>query len=228
MLVSNILSCRLDIPARSNAIISSLFPTQVRERLFAERAAGTNAAPKTKLKNMLTSGNFIDANLDDDDDDSDFMYKSKPIADLFAETTILFADIAGFTAWSSSREPSQVFILLETLFRSFDEIAKKRRAFKVETVGDCYVAVIGLPDPRKDHAEAMARFADDCMTRMRWLSKKLEVTLGKIDSTCCSQSHQPPLSHSLAAFPNQRSRYGRLGHAHGHSFRSRDGRCIAW
>jgi class 3 adenylate cyclase len=42
-----------------------------------------------------------------------------------------FADIVGFTAWSSAREPYQVFILLETLYQAFDEIAKRRRVFKV-------------------------------------------------------------------------------------------------
>jgi hypothetical protein len=73
---------------------------------------------------------------------------SKPIADLFPETTIMFADIAGFTAWSSTREPSHVFTLLESVYHDFDTIAKRRRVFKVEVVGDCYVAVAGLPDPR--------------------------------------------------------------------------------
>jgi Adenylate and Guanylate cyclase catalytic domain len=48
-----------------------------------------------------------------------------------------------------SRQPAQVFILLETIFGAFDEIAKKRRIFKVETVGDCYVAVAGLPERRR-------------------------------------------------------------------------------
>ena len=47
-------------------------------------------------------------------------------------------DIAGFTAWSSTREPSQVFLLLETIYRCFDKISKSRRVFKVETIGDCY------------------------------------------------------------------------------------------
>jgi class 3 adenylate cyclase len=73
---------------------------------------------------------------------------AKPIADLFPETTIMFADIVGFTAWSSTREPSQVFTLLESVYHDFDVIAKRRRVFKVEVVGDCYVAVAGLPDPR--------------------------------------------------------------------------------
>jgi hypothetical protein len=63
----------------------------------------------------------------------------KPIADLFPQTTVLFADIAGFTAWSSSREPCQVFTLLETVYHAFDILAHRRGVFKVETVGDCYV-----------------------------------------------------------------------------------------
>lgn len=75
----------------------------------------------------------------------DVIFNSKPIADLFTATTVLFADISGFTAWSSVREPAQVFTLLETVYHNFDEIATRRRIFKVETVGDCYVAVAGLP-----------------------------------------------------------------------------------
>ncbi len=86
--------------------------------------------------------------------------------------------MAGFTAWSSMREPTQVFILLETIYKAMDDIAKARRVFKVETVGDCYVAVTGLPDPRKDHAVAMCRFALDCVQKMDVLTKKLEVILG--------------------------------------------------
>jgi class 3 adenylate cyclase len=61
---------------------------------------------------------------------------SKPIADLFPNCTVLFADIAGFTAWSSSREPAQVFTLLQAVYQAFDKIATRRRVFKVETIGD--------------------------------------------------------------------------------------------
>lgn len=78
-------------------------------------------------------------------DDITNIFKTKPIADLFPETTIMFADLVGFTAWSSTREPAQVFTLLETIYHAFDDIARRRRVFKVETVGDCYVAVSGLP-----------------------------------------------------------------------------------
>lgn len=177
---------------RSNAIVSSLFPQQIRDRLFAEEQEVTPLhGTKTKLRTFLTG----DATEKKDDVT---MYETKPIADLFPDTTVMvsvsagfinrwlqftflarqFADIVGFTAWSSVREPSQVFTLLETLYRAFDEIAARRRVFKVETVGDCYVAVSGLPDPRKDHAVVMARFAKDCLYRMINLTKRLETSLG--------------------------------------------------
>ena len=50
--------------------------------------------------------------------------------------------------------------------------------FKVETVGDCYVAVCGLPDPRRDHSVAMARFARDIVAAMNVLTNELVVQLG--------------------------------------------------
>jgi hypothetical protein len=88
------------------------------------------------------------------------------------------ADIEGFTAWASTREPAQVFHLLETIYGAFDEIARSRGVFKVETVGDCYVAVVGMPDPRPDHAVTMVRFAKECQLRMASMSQQLEISLG--------------------------------------------------
>jgi class 3 adenylate cyclase len=164
------------VAARSNAIISSMFPTDVRERLFFEsdeKNAGSKISNGQKVNLQSKLSTAQQAN-----DEKVAKIHEKPNADLFLETTILFADIVGFTAWSSVREPSQVFVLLETIFQAFDDIARKRRVFKVETVGDCYVAVAGLPQPRPDHAIVMARFAHDCMVKMLALVKKLELTLG--------------------------------------------------
>ena len=72
-----------------------------------------------------------------------------------------------------------MFTLQETIYRAFDDIVKRRRVFKVETVGDYYVAITGLPDARKDNAVVMTRFARDCMQKMRTLTRRLEVTLGR-------------------------------------------------
>ena len=60
------------------------------------------------------------------------------LPDLFLNTTIMLADIEGFAAWSSVREPVQVFKFLESLFESFDRIAKRHKVYKVETIGECY------------------------------------------------------------------------------------------
>ena len=67
------------------------------------------------------------------------------MADFYPNTTIMMCDIAGFTAWSSARAPADVFRLLETIYGAFDDIARSEQVFKVETVGDCYVACAGLP-----------------------------------------------------------------------------------
>jgi class 3 adenylate cyclase len=47
-----------------------------------------------------------------------------------------------------------------------------------KTIGDSYVAVAGLPEPRKDHAIVMVKFARDCRERFHEVSRDLEVTLG--------------------------------------------------
>ena len=52
------------------------------------------------------------------------------------------------------------------------------RPLKVETIGDCYMAAAGIPEPRPDHALAMAQFALTCKAKMTVLALKLEKYLG--------------------------------------------------
>ncbi|KAL7580174.1 hypothetical protein ACA910_012925 [Epithemia clementina (nom. ined.)] len=170
---------------KTQAIVSSLFPKNVHERIMKDVDEEVNREAnkplimrgnrtKDQLQNFLKGK---DGN-EEVEDMATGVKRSKPIADLFPEATIIFADIVGFTAWSSTREPTQVFQLLETIYHVFDEIASRRRVFKVETVGDCYVAVAGLPEPRKDHAIVMARFARDCLVQFTATVKAMVVELG--------------------------------------------------
>jgi class 3 adenylate cyclase len=164
------------VAVRSTAIVSSLFPSNVRDRLFPVDQAPSGIEPtKHRLRSFLAGdGKAIDPSPGAGHGNDG----SSPIADLFHDTTVLFSDISGFTAWSSVREPTQVFTLLENVYGAFDAIALKRGVFKVETIGDSYVAVTGLPEPRKDHAICMVKFARDCRKQMNELVRKLEVTLG--------------------------------------------------
>jgi hypothetical protein len=164
--------------------LQSLFPASVRERLMG--AAGNGNTDGTNKKKLSSSGenNSTNHNREHTRDPSStinhhhhLLFGSKPIADLFPRATILFADIAGFTAWSSTREPTQVFTLLETVYNSFDIIAGRMGVFKVETVGDCYMAATGLPEPHPDHALVMARFAREAILTMDQVVKKLEIVL---------------------------------------------------
>jgi class 3 adenylate cyclase len=81
------------------------------------------------------------------------------IADGFAEVTVAFADIVGFTAMSSDMPPANVVTLLNGLFSRFDEAARELGIEKIKTVGDAYMAVCGLPVPVANHAERMVRMA---------------------------------------------------------------------
>jgi class 3 adenylate cyclase len=79
------------------------------------------------------------------------------IADGFADVTVSFADLVGFTQMSSAMQPDKVVALLNGLFTRFDEAARDLGIEKIKTVGDAYMAVCGLPVPVADHTERMMR-----------------------------------------------------------------------
>ena len=64
------------------------------------------------------------------------------------------------------------------MYREFDIEARKLGVFKVETVGDCYGAVTGLPEPQDNHAIVLAKYAIKCLLKFNVLTKRLEATLG--------------------------------------------------
>ncbi|HYI66426.1 MAG TPA: adenylate/guanylate cyclase domain-containing protein [Candidatus Limnocylindrales bacterium] len=76
------------------------------------------------------------------------------IAESYPETTVLFADLAGFTPWARSTDPAQVVGFLDELFTRFDELAAKSGVEKIKTIGDAYMAVAGAPEPNPEHAAA--------------------------------------------------------------------------
>jgi class 3 adenylate cyclase len=81
------------------------------------------------------------------------------IADAFPEVTVLFADLVDFTRRSQRIGPAQVVQALNELFSAFDRLAQQQGLEKIKTIGDAYMVAGGLPQPRPDHAEAIAEMA---------------------------------------------------------------------
>jgi class 3 adenylate cyclase len=81
------------------------------------------------------------------------------IADGYADVTVLFGDLVGFTALSSRISAVELVDMLNGLFSRFDQAANDLGIEKIKTIGDCYMAVCGLPKRCPDHAARMARMA---------------------------------------------------------------------
>ena len=83
------------------------------------------------------------------------------IADHYDDASILFADIAGFTERASGIEPVELVGFLDRLYTTFDRLVDRHGLEKIKTTGDSYMVVSGVPVPRSDHVEAIARLALD-------------------------------------------------------------------
>lgn len=81
------------------------------------------------------------------------------VAQRFDEATVLFVDIVGFTPLSSELGPTALVDVLNDLFSRFDERVAARGLEKIKTIGDAYMVAAGVPEPRDDHATAMAALA---------------------------------------------------------------------
>lgn len=154
----------------SGAIVNSLFPKSIRDQMYQENE-DIKKQQVDKKKNVLSAIKATSGAVEP--------IKGRPMADLFINSTIIFMDIVGFTKWSAKRTPVAVFELLETIYGAFDQIATRRGVFKVETVGDCYVAATGIPEPQSNHAVIMMRFARECLVQMHKVVVQLSATMGQ-------------------------------------------------
>jgi adenylate cyclase len=88
------------------------------------------------------------------------------IAETYEQTTVVFADLVGFTPWAQRTDPARVVAVLDGLFSRFDELTELHGLEKIKTIGDAYMAVAGAPEPQKDHAVASLEFARSLLDAM--------------------------------------------------------------
>jgi adenylate cyclase len=104
------------------------------------------------------------------------------IADAYPATTILFADVVGFTPWAQRTAPDRVVAVLDDIFSAFDQLTEKSGLEKIRTIGDGYMAVAGAPVPRGDHAAAALTVARAMIASMHeqriLLDVDLEIRIG--------------------------------------------------
>ncbi|KAL7990858.1 hypothetical protein Chor_014288 [Crotalus horridus] len=77
----------------------------------------------------------------------------------FKECTILFSDVVTFTNICAQCEPIQIVLMLNAMYLRFDRLTTVHDVYKVETIGDAYMVVGGVPVPVSTHAERVANFA---------------------------------------------------------------------
>lgn len=81
------------------------------------------------------------------------------IAETYPEVSVLFADIVDFTSMASKIGPYQTVRILNDIFGLFDSLAEKHQVEKIKTIGDCYMAVSGVPMRDPLHCQHIADFA---------------------------------------------------------------------
>jgi adenylate cyclase len=83
------------------------------------------------------------------------------IAQHFADVTVLFADIVGFTEIASKMSAIQLVKILNQIFSVFDHLSEEYGLEKIKTIGDAYMVVGGLPSRHPEHVQAIAHMALD-------------------------------------------------------------------
>jgi adenylate cyclase len=86
---------------------------------------------------------------------------SQTIADDCESASILFADVVDFTPLAQRLPAAEVVGILDQLFSRFDALVELHGLEKIKTIGDCYMAAAGVPDPSPDHARRAALLALD-------------------------------------------------------------------
>lgn len=84
-------------------------------------------------------------------------------------SSILYADIVGFTAISSTYSAQDLVKMLNDLFARFDRLAEKYHQLRIKILGDCYYCISGAPVETKDHAALSVYMGLSMVKAIKWV-----------------------------------------------------------
>ena len=180
--VSHTLIFSLNLPELSNTlgfITIILFASYTEEKRMRLNTILKNAAEKEVSKTQELLNHMMPQSA------LTRLEQGNEVIDKLHQVTVMFADIVGFTAWSSERSSREVVKMLSELFTRFDKMCVENNVYKVHTIGDCYVAMGYLNETNRNPAkEAMniIKFADQLIDLIQETNEKcgfsLEMRIG--------------------------------------------------
>jgi class 3 adenylate cyclase len=90
----------------------------------------------------------------------------------FRDVSVSFSDLVGFTKLSSLLDPRTLIDELNDIFTAFDNVIEKNGCERIKTIGDAYLAVCGMPEPNKNHAENIVNSGIEIVNYLKERNKK--------------------------------------------------------
>ncbi|CAF1038249.1 unnamed protein product [Rotaria magnacalcarata] len=109
--------------------------------------------------------------------------KTANLCETFESCTILFSDVVGFTSICALLTPMEVVSILNEMYTKFDKCLENHNCYKVETIGDAYMLVSGLPERARNHAAEIIDMAFDMLDAIITVSnptsnERLKIRIG--------------------------------------------------
>ena len=108
--------------------------------------------------------------------------EERNIANRYEDVSVLFIDMVNFTPLAAKLSPEDLVELLNQIFSQFDAISLKYGLEKIKTIGDAYMVVGGIPEPKKGHLKCCIQAGLEMMAFIESeysdSNNKLEVRMG--------------------------------------------------